>query len=145
MVADDAAASRPLVSDWRDMLCLHARTWSALERELGERHGLGASEFEVLDRLIESGLPECRVVELADGIHLSQSALSRLIARLEREGLVARRMCEQDRRGIFVALTPAGVALHAQAVDTHRRVLAEVFAPGRVQAVDRLGVTSSVS
>lgn len=145
MVADDAAASRPLVCDWRDMLSLHARTWSALERELGERHGLGASEFEVMDRLVESGLPKCRVVELADGIHLSQSALSRLIARLEREGLVARGMCEQDRRGIYVSLTPAGLALHGQAVDTHRRVLAEVFAPARVQAAERPAVSTSVS
>ncbi|MET0136361.1 MAG: MarR family transcriptional regulator [Kibdelosporangium sp.] len=134
MVADDDASTtdRPLVCDWRELLSLHAKTWSALERELGERHGLGASEFEVLDRLIESGLPKCRVVELSDGIHLSQSALSRLIARLEREGLVARGMCVEDRRGIFVTATPKGVALHAEAVDTHRRVLAEVFAPGRM-------------
>ncbi|MET0233316.1 MAG: MarR family transcriptional regulator [Kibdelosporangium sp.] len=125
MAADE---DRPLVCEWRSMLSLHARTWSALERELNERHGLGASEFEVLDRLIESDKNKCRVVELADGIHLSQSALSRLIARLERDGLVARGLCEEDRRGIFVSPTDAGRARHAEAVNTHRAVLASVFA-----------------
>jgi DNA-binding MarR family transcriptional regulator len=130
MVADDAA--RPLVCEWRDLLSLHARTWCALERELNERHGLGASEFEVLDRLIESHKPQWRVQELADGIHLSQSALSRLIARLERDGLVARGMCAEDRRGILVCPTEAGCAKHAEAVGTHREVLASVF--GEVRA-----------
>jgi DNA-binding MarR family transcriptional regulator len=130
MVADDAATD--LVCEWREMLSLHARTWSALERELNERHGLGASEFEVLDRLIETSRPSCRVQELANDIHLSQSALSRLIARLEREGLVTRGMCTEDRRGISVTPTEAGRVKHAEAVATHRAVLESVFAAGRV-------------
>ena len=131
-----ADADRPLVCEWREMLSLHARTWGALERELNERHGLGASEFEVLDRLIENDKPDCRVQELAGGIHLSQSALSRLIARLERDGLVTRGMCPDDRRNIFVTPTEAGRALHAEAVGTHRAVLAEVFATGCAVPVD---------
>ncbi len=126
-----ADADRPLVCEWREMLSLHARTWSALERELNERHGLGASEFELLDRLIETDKPKCRVQELSGDIHLSQSALSRLIARLERDGLVTRGMCPDDRRNIFVSPTEAGRARHAEAVSTHRAVLAEVFAAGR--------------
>ncbi|ONI81178.1 MarR family transcriptional regulator [Actinosynnema sp. ALI-1.44] len=126
-----ADADRPLVCEWRDMLSLHARTWGALERELNERHGLGASEFEVLDRLIETDKQDCRVQELSAGIHLSQSALSRLIARLERDGLVTRGMCPDDRRNIFVSPTQAGRALHEEAVGTHRAVLEEFFAAGR--------------
>ncbi|WP_132114569.1 MarR family transcriptional regulator [Actinocrispum wychmicini] len=125
MVADDAA--NPLVCEWRDLLSVHARTWCALERELNERHGLGASEFEVLDRLIQSCKPSWRVQELAGEIHLSQSALSRLIARLEKDGLVMRGMCAEDRRGIYVSPTEAGRAKHAEAVATHRAVLAEYF------------------
>jgi len=125
MVADDS--TRPKVCEWRDMLAVHARTWSALERELQERHGLGASEFEVLDRLLESHKPSWRVQELAGEIHLSQSALSRLIARLEKDGLVSRGMCPDDRRGVFVCPTEAGRAKHTEAVSTHRAVLAEYF------------------
>jgi DNA-binding MarR family transcriptional regulator len=125
MVADDSP--RAPVCEWRDMLAVHARTWCALERELQERHGLGASEFEVLDRLLESHKPSWRVQELAGEIHLSQSALSRLIARLEKDGLVSRGMCTEDRRGVFVCPTDAGRAKHAEAVSTHRAVLTEYF------------------
>ncbi|MGI5485958.1 MarR family winged helix-turn-helix transcriptional regulator [Microtetraspora malaysiensis] len=119
-----------VIDKWRELLARHATVSCALDRELGERHGLGVSEFEVLDHLAE-GLSTCdaggkekfRVQELADEVHLSQSALSRLIARLEREGLVTRAMCEADRRGVFVLLTDEGRKRHAEAAPTHLAVL----------------------
>ena len=103
---------------------------AALERELGERHGLGVSEFEVLDRLAENGERKFRAQDLADAVHLSQSALSRLIDRLEQHGLVQRSLCGQDRRGIYVRLTQAGRQRHAEAAPTHRAVLASVLPAG---------------
>ena len=112
-----------LESEWRDLLSRHARTVCALDRELEANHGLGMSEFEVLDRLA-SGTAK-RVQELADTTHLSQSALSRTVARLEKDGLVLRAMCQDDRRGVSVCLTPAGEARYEAARPTHRRVLAE--------------------
>jgi hypothetical protein len=39
----------------------HAAVSAALERDLGERHGLGVTEFEVLERLAED-LPTQRAV-----------------------------------------------------------------------------------
>ncbi len=96
----------------------------ALERELGERHGLGVTEFEVLERLAEDEEHQFRVQELAEAVHLSQSALSRLIGRLEQHGLVQRSLCDLDRRGIYVCLTEAGRRRHAEALPTQRAVLA---------------------
>ena len=46
--------------------------------------------------------------DLAGDIYLSQSALSRAVARLERDGLVERSMCADDRRAVFVCLTEKG-------------------------------------
>ena len=115
---------RSLAAAWRELLTRHATTWCALERELGERHGLGVTEFEVLERLVEDGRERHRVQELADAAFLSQSALSRVIGRLERDGLVTRSMCDEDRRGIYVCLTEAGRARHASARATQREVLA---------------------
>ncbi|GAA5043422.1 MarR family transcriptional regulator [Thermocatellispora tengchongensis] len=116
-----------MVTAWRTLLAQHAAVWCALERELGEKHHLGPSEFEVLDRMVESGQDKYRVQELADAVHLSQSALSRLIARLERAGLVSRSICQADRRGIFVCITDDGRARHAAAAPTHRAVLTAVL------------------
>ena len=114
-----------LAGEWRDLLARHARTTSALDRELSERHGLGMSEFEVLEQL--AAVDTCRVQQLVGNVHLSQSALSRAVARLEADGLVERAICPEDRRGISVCLTDAGRARHAEARPTHRRVLEETL------------------
>ena len=44
---------------------------------------------------------------------------------VKKAGLVERAMCVEDRRGIFVKLTPAGAERHAAAKATHRKVLAD--------------------
>jgi DNA-binding MarR family transcriptional regulator len=122
-----AAGPEPVVTTWRAIAASHAAACAALEHELGQRHGLGVSEFEVLDRLAESCEHKFRAQELADAVHLSQSALSRLIDRLESRGLVERCMCGEDRRGIYVILTDAGRQRHAEAAPTHRDVLTQVL------------------
>lgn len=124
----EAAPADSVVSTWRAISACCAAATSALEHELGARHGLGVSEFEVLERLAESAEHKFRAQELAEAVHLSQSALSRLTDRLARHGLVERCLCDMDRRGIYITLTGAGKQRYAEAVPTHRRVLATVLA-----------------
>lgn len=116
-----------LVAQWRELLDRHARTTCALEKVLQERHQLGVSEFEVLERLACCDAEQHRMQGLADTVHLSQSALSRLIGRLEADGLVVRNMCDVDRRGIFACLTPAGRERYEAARPTQRQLLAELL------------------
>jgi DNA-binding MarR family transcriptional regulator len=120
-------AEQALVEQWRDILALHARTQCELDRAL-HRHGLCASDFEVLDVLADErratgGDCSYRVQEIAERVHLSQSALSRLIARLEKDGLVERGMCSEDRRGVRVSLTTKGRTLHGEVLPVQRAVL----------------------
>jgi DNA-binding MarR family transcriptional regulator len=113
---------------WRALISAKVASWNMLERELGDSYGLGVSDFEVLDYL--AGKPEgCRAQNLAEAVHLSQSALSRLADRLERHGLVERDSCISDRRGINLVLTEAGRARHAQALRTYCDVLARTLPP----------------
>lgn len=112
-----------LVDEWRSLLDRHAAVSCALERTLQDDHGIGLSEFETLDRLADANCGKYRMQDLAGDIYLSQSALSRAVARLEREGLVQRSICTEDRRGVFVCLTPAGKARYEEALPTHREVL----------------------
>ncbi|MBO7941561.1 winged helix DNA-binding protein, partial [Streptomyces sp. S9] len=49
--------------------------------------------------------------------------LSRLIGRLEKEGLVERAVCVEDRRGVWVALTDKGRDLHTEVRPLQREVL----------------------
>src|SRR5215213_7890680 len=92
---------------------------------LQEQHRIGLSEFEVLEQLAVAEDDHCRMQRLCSATHLSQSALSRLIGRLEQDGLVERKMCSEDRRGIFASLTPDGRTRYEQAKPTQRAVLAE--------------------
>ncbi|WP_407991193.1 MarR family winged helix-turn-helix transcriptional regulator [Kitasatospora sp. CMC57] len=132
---DVAADEAALVAGWRELLARHAATACAMDRELGELNGLGMSEFEVLERLFEDEQAlehgKLRVQDLAHQVHLSQSALSRLIGRLEKAGLVERAMCAADRRGIFVTLTESGRQRYLEARPVHREVLARTLSgPG---------------
>lgn len=118
------AGDTTLATDWRELRDRHARVSGALERALQERHRIGLSEFEVLEQLAAAG-DHCRMQALCGTTHLSQSALSRLIGRLEQDGLVERKMCSEDRRGIYAQLTDEGRARYEAAAPTQRGVLAE--------------------
>jgi DNA-binding MarR family transcriptional regulator len=120
-------SDQALLASWHELAGHHARVVSALERSLEVNHDLGVNEFEVLERLATSEGEHCRMQELTDVTHLSQSALSRLVGRLEAEGLVTRAMCPEDRRGIFAHITDAGRARYEAARATHRAVLAETL------------------
>lgn len=130
MAAKTAGAG--LEERWRDILSVHARTMCEIDRVL-HPYGLGASDFEVLD-ILAAETPahgeQCRVQNIAGRVHLSQSALSRLIGRLEKDGLVLRSVCAEDRRGVWVALTERGRALHTEVQPLQRDVLARMLATG---------------
>jgi DNA-binding MarR family transcriptional regulator len=65
--------------------------------------------------------------DLAASVILSRSGLTRLVDRLEREGLLERDTCTSDGRGCFAVLTPAGEELLAHARPTHLDGVRERF------------------
>jgi len=121
------------VREWRDLSRRYTALSCELENALKDGHGLGMSEFEVLDRLAEADHESLRMQELGSSVHLSQSALSRTVARLEKEGLVERCLCAEDRRGVFVRLNDAGRERHAQARPTQRAVISATLPPAAPQ------------
>jgi DNA-binding MarR family transcriptional regulator len=125
-LADDAVEAR--AQGWRTLAALHARIEDRLERALQKEHELSVSEYTVLDVLGRQDGWHMRMQQLARAVVLSQSATTRLVTRLENRGLLARYLCEDDRRGIYTEVTPAGRELLAQASPTHDTVLKEVLA-----------------
>jgi DNA-binding MarR family transcriptional regulator len=116
------------VASWRELNAKHAAVHAALEHELRREHGLSTIEYEVLSQLGECSAGKFRMQELADAVHTTQSTVSRVITRLEEEGLAARAMCADDRRGIFASVTDAGRERVEAATPTYRRVIAETLA-----------------
>src|SRR3954469_17174626 len=104
---------------WRGMLRVHAALTKALDAQLEAEHGLPLSSYEVLMYLADAPGQRMRMSELAETILLSRSGLTRLVDRLERDGLICRQTCAQDARGAFAKLMPAGVEKLRAARATH--------------------------
>ena len=104
---------------WVGFLRSHATLVRDLDGTLSEAHGLPLSSFEVLLRLARAPEGRRRMSELAQSVLLSRSGVTRLVDRLEREGLVEREACPSDARGAFAVITEAGRARFDEAQRTH--------------------------
>jgi len=113
-----------LAQSWHDLMGRYNQLSCRLDRELGAQHDLTSSEFEVL-QVLHNAAEKVRMAFLAEQVHLSQSALSRLVSRLENDGLVCRNTCTDDRRAQWTEITPAGRERYEAARPTHRKILRE--------------------
>ncbi len=111
-------SSRELAA-WRGMLRVHASLVYELDHELEETHGLPLHQYEVLLLLADADGGQLRMSDLAAGVLLSQSGLTRLVDRLEGAGLVERRRCQDDRRGLYASITDEGRTRFDAARATH--------------------------
>jgi DNA-binding MarR family transcriptional regulator len=57
--------------------------------------------------------------ELAEAVHLSRSGLTRLVDRLERQGMIERHRGERDPRQVFACITKPGLERLAETTPTH--------------------------
>jgi DNA-binding MarR family transcriptional regulator len=104
---------------WRGMLRVHAALVRELDAELDAIHALPLSSYDVLIYLQSAPGKRLRMAELADSVLLSRSGVTRLVDRLEREGLIVRDTCTSDGRGCFAVLTDEGEEMLARARPTH--------------------------
>ena len=104
----------------------------ALQRECLAEHGLAFTEFSVL-RLLQRA-PDARLPPsfLADRIVCTTGAMTKLVDRLERAGLVERQPDPHDRRGVLVRLLEAG--------DIRANEAAVTYVAGRRRVLARLGL-----
>ncbi|MEA2435674.1 MAG: hypothetical protein QOF65_230 [Thermoleophilaceae bacterium] len=112
---------------WRGFLRTHSTLVRELDEELTERHGLPLSSYDVLVQLDETPEGRLRMSNLADAVLLSRSGLSRLVTRLEAQGLLERTDCPNDARGAFAAITEKGRERLNEARATHRAGVRERF------------------
>jgi DNA-binding MarR family transcriptional regulator len=124
---DPAKLSSPELAAWRGFLRAHAALVKHLDAELDAAHGLPLSSYEVLITLAEAPEHKLRMADLADRTLLSRSGMTRLVDRLQREGLLERTRCECDARGAFAELTAKGLETLARVRPAHLAGVRERF------------------
>jgi len=103
---------------WQAFLRASIRLMERLDAEL-EEHRVSLADYEILVHLSGEPAGELRMTELASRTLVSRSGLTRRLDRLVDSGLVERRSCPTDRRGVFAVLTDAGRARLEAAAPTH--------------------------
>jgi DNA-binding MarR family transcriptional regulator len=109
------------------LLETHGNLVEALERDLDAVGGLPLTWYEVLAQLALAPDQHLRMNELAESILLSKSGITRLVDRMEQDGLIKRESCATDRRVIHAALTDKGRKLYESASPLHRKGVEERF------------------
>jgi DNA-binding MarR family transcriptional regulator len=112
---------------WIRFLRAYAELTARMDRRLVAEHGLSLREYEVLLALESAPDGRLRRVDLAARVLLTQSGVTRLLDKLERDGLVAKVPGTEDRRVSYAELTADGRRRFAAAARTHRADIEEQF------------------
>jgi len=132
---------------WHSFLAAGALIDRLVDAQLKEAVGLSHPQYEILVRLAEAPGGELRMTELAGTLLTSKSGLTYQVTQLEKAGLVERRSCPSDVRGVLAVLTEAGRRLLERAAPGHvtlvRELLIDVLTPGQLAGLaDALGEVS---
>jgi len=106
---------------WRSFRDGVTRLFAAIARDLEVDAGLSPHEYEVLVRLSEAEGRTLRMSQLADDLAHSRSRLTHTVRRMEERGLVERRACSSDARGVNAFLTEQGWQTLVAAAPGHVR------------------------
>jgi len=112
---------------WRAFLRAHRVVTAALDGELSAERDMSLGSYEVMLVLAKAPNRAMRMSELADAVVLSRSGVTRLVDRLEAEGVVERATCPTDARGLLAHLTDRGFQRLKAAAPTHLRGVREHF------------------
>jgi MarR family transcriptional regulator, multiple antibiotic resistance protein MarR len=97
--------------------------WNAVDRELGRQGMISLGLLHAL-RVVESYGGQARVQDLSCDIGITVGAASKLVDRLERDGLASRSSNPVNRRSSLIALTATGQQALASAMDVYSSAVA---------------------
>jgi homoprotocatechuate degradation regulator HpaR len=130
----------PAVSQSLPVRLLRARESVMVRlRPILRAHNVTEQQWRVLRTVRD--LKETEITVLAGRVFLLAPSLSRILRDLEARGLLSRRASEEDQRRSLVSLTPAGVALIAEAEPELSAAVAEMrglYGPERMAELHRL-------
>jgi DNA-binding MarR family transcriptional regulator len=102
------------VKAWTRLVRARETVLGAIERDLKAADCPPLAWYDVLLELVRAPQGRLRPFEIEKETLLAQYNLSRLLDRLEREGLVTRAPCDDDGRGQWAVIADKGKAVQAR-------------------------------
>lgn len=114
-----------ILDTWLSLTNVQSKINNEIEAVLQEKHSLSLKEFYVLYVLSQTEQKKMRLQQLQELVGLSQSALSRLVVRMEAKscGALQKHICQDDRRGIYTSMTNYGEEKLQGALNTFNELL----------------------
>lgn len=112
---------------WFSFVRTHRLMIREIERRLATAGLPAYAWYDVLWGLESGSDGSRRMHELADTLAIERYNLTRLVDRLEKDGLVTRSRSSEDGRAAFVAITAAGRALRKKMWKVYQATVADLF------------------
>ncbi|GFZ83552.1 MarR family transcriptional regulator [Compostibacillus humi] len=88
-------------------------------------YGMRTSDFTVLEALYHKGRQTIR--EITEAVLIQTGSITYVIDKLEKRELLQRSACKDDRRAVYIQLTPKGEQLMEEIFPKHQQVIEEIF------------------
>lgn len=98
-----------MLDTWRGFLFANAKVVRALDTDMIEQHDLSMTWFDLLSRIKQAPGQRLRMHQLEEASLFTRSGITGLADRLEKAGFVRRERSAEDRRGVYLAITQAGI------------------------------------
>jgi len=128
-MSNPESRTRLAAEAWESLFRVQVAVARSLQADPAFRK-LTMREYDVLFNLSRCPSGWLRLNELNDHVLLSQPSMSRMVERLERQGLVQRKTVEEDRRGVLIGLTEAGRELQRDIGRAHVRDIDRLIGSG---------------
>jgi len=111
------------------LVSVETGVWNAVEQELLRSDRIGLGTLMAL-RVVHRQDGEGRVQDVSAALSITVGAASKLVDRLERDGLAVRRPNPEDRRSSLIALTSAGEEARESAERVAQQIVADILGDG---------------
>jgi DNA-binding MarR family transcriptional regulator len=118
-----------------------AKVQASISRRVEMRlsaYGLGFTDFVILYHLSQARGEKMRRIDLAGAIGITASGVTRMLAPMEKYGLVSREVNERDARVSYVVLTPGGKRLLEEATPSAEHIAEGIFPLSKIDEITRL-------
>ncbi|MDG0843674.1 MarR family transcriptional regulator [Staphylococcus equorum] len=116
------------INNWVEMTKYVHYTETLIEKTLKQQYHLSLKEFYVLYEIYKATGKKYKMNDLIKIVDLSQSAMSRLIVRIEKidRPLIFRQECIDDQRAMYIYLTEEGLTMTKKALDTYEQLIEKI-------------------